>query len=207
MSSTGPPIRSYVLMVVLSFLIVKLGLTSVFVCTRRPALLVPILEAMPAFATDGRTETQRGESAVSSLSPNPDTSQGSDEAGTTLSTLEQKRAEGLTGRQLLQKERKRLTALEKEIDAKLSRLTKMQDEIQSKLAEHKTVQDSRIKHLIKIYTTMPPKKAAALIERLDMKVIIALFSKMKGENVGRILPNVSAEKAAKISERLAKLSF
>jgi flagellar motility protein MotE (MotC chaperone) len=51
---------------------------------------------------------------------------------------------------------------------------------------------------------MPPKKAASLIEKLDMNVIISLFSSMKGENVGQILPYVSAEKAAAISERLAK---
>jgi len=35
-------------------------------------------------------------------------------------------------------------------------------------------------------------------------VIISLFSNMKGENVGQILPYVSAEKAAAISERLVK---
>jgi len=99
---------------------------------------------------------------------------------------------------------KRLTTLKQEIDVKLARLEKIQDVIQTKLDEQKALGDERIKHLIKIYTTMPPKKAAGLIEKLDMNVIISLFSSMKGENVGQILPYVSTEKAAAISERLAK---
>ena len=107
-------------------------------------------------------------------------------------------------RQRLEEERKRLTTLKQEIDLKLVRLEKIQDAIQSKLDEQKAFGDQRIKHLIKIYTTMPPKKAAGLIEKLDMDVIISLFSSMKGENVGQILPYVSAEKAAAISERLVK---
>jgi flagellar motility protein MotE (MotC chaperone) len=104
----------------------------------------------------------------------------------------------------VEEEPKRLTTLKQEIDVKLARLEKIQDAIQAKLDEQKALGDERIKHLIKIYTIMPPKKAASLIEKLDMNVIISLFSSMKGENVGQILPYVSAEKAAAISERLVK---
>ena len=128
-------------------------------------------------------------------------------SGTRISptTLEKKRLQIEKERRQLKKERERLDALKKEIDGKLAKLTEIQTAVQGELNQRKVIQDSRLKHLIKIYTTMPPKKAALLIDKLEMEVIIALFSRMKGDIVGQILPHVSPEKAATISERLAKL--
>ena len=184
------------------FLIVKLGLISIFVCAKRPVFPVPILESNVALAEDAEDQPTRsqGVDSASALQAAPHTQQR--DAG--LRALEQNRGQIEVERQRLEEERKRLTTLKEEIDLKIARLEKIQDAIQSKLDEQKSVGDGRIKHLIKIYTTMPPKKAAGLIEKLDMDVIISLFSRMKGENVGQILPYVSAEKAAAISERLAK---
>ena len=51
---------------------------------------------------------------------------------------------------------------------------------------------------------MAPKKAAGLIEKLDIEIIVEVFSKMKGDSVGKILSYVKPEKAAMISERLIK---
>ena len=156
------------------------------------ALPVPVLDSRPALAED----------ADSPMPSQP--SLNSQNVGASVEILECKRAEIETERRQLERERKQLTALKQEIEAKVIRLSEIQDSIQRKLDEQKTIRDNKIKHLIKIYTTMAPKKAAALIEKLDMGVIIELFSRMKGEHVGQILPHVSAEKAAKISERLAR---
>jgi len=121
--------------------------------------------------------------------------------------LEQKRLQLEKERTELDAEREKLKGLSQEIDEKVAKLEKIQAAVRSDLEQKKMVQDARIKHLIKVYTTMPPKKAAVLIEKLEMEVIIALFSTMKGENVGQILPFVAPEKAALISERLAKLDL
>jgi len=51
---------------------------------------------------------------------------------------------------------------------------------------------------------MKPRKAASLIERLNMDFSVELLSKMKGDVVGNILSFVDIEKAARISEQLAK---
>ena len=202
MSGRNPLIRSQVQVTLLCFLIVKLGLISIFVCAKRPVFPVPILESNLALAKDA--EDQPTESRVLDSASAPQASPHTQRTGAGLEALEQNRAQIEVERQRLEEERKRLTTLKQEIDLKLSHLEKIQDAIQSKLDEQKAVGDQRIKHLIKIYTTMPPKKAAGLIENLDMDVIISLFSNMKGENVGQILPYVSTEKAAAISERLAK---
>jgi len=120
-------------------------------------------------------------------------------------TLEHKRLQIEKERRELKEERQRLDALKQEIAKNLAKLTEIQTAVQGKLDERKALREERVNHLIKIYTTMPPKKAAALIDKLEMEVIVSLFSRMKGDNVGQILPYVSSEKAAKISERLARL--
>jgi flagellar motility protein MotE (MotC chaperone) len=125
--------------------------------------------------------------------------------GISPETLEQGRLHLEQERLELDEERKRLDALKHEIDDKLAKITNMQTSVQRALDERKTVSDERIKHLTKIYAAMPPEKAAILVEKLQMDTIIALFSKMRGDNVGLILPHMSPNKAATISERLAKL--
>jgi flagellar motility protein MotE (MotC chaperone) len=202
MSGRYPVTRSQVQVTLLCFLIVKLGLISVFVCAKRPVFPVPILESNVALAKDAQEKPtkDRTPDSASALQTSPDRRQ----PGASPVALEQTRAQIEVERRRLEEERKQLTALKQEIDVKLGRLEKMQDAVQSKLDEQKVLGNQRMKQLIKIYTTMPPKKAAGLIEKLDMNVIISLFSKMKGENVGQILRYVSAEKAAAISERLVR---
>jgi len=202
MSGRFPFVRSQAQVTLLCFLIVKLALISIFVCAKRPVFPVPILESSLALAKDAQDQPTK--SRVVDSASTPQASPHTQQTGEGLGALEQNRAQTEVERQRLEEERKRLTTLKQEIDLKLVRLEKIQDAIQSKLDEQKAFGDQRIKHLIKIYTTMPPKKAAGLIEKLDMDVIISLFSSMKGENVGQILPYVSAEKAAAISERLVK---
>ncbi len=237
MSSKRSPIRSYALIILLCFLIVKLGLTTIFVCTKNPVLSAPIWESAAALAKDDKASHTKNRTSgsppdtASQVPPDaPDLTElqkeivsleahlkginqdidkyfkaGAPKTVISPETLEQKRAQLEKEGERLKEERKRIEALKQELDEKFVKLTKIQDAIQSKLDEKKILQDKRIKHLIKIYTTMPPKKAAALIEKLEMEIIIAVLSKMKGENVGQILPYVPPEKAAAISERLAKL--
>ena len=185
-------IKVYLPATLLGLLIVKLMLGGTVLYMKRPVLPVPILDSRPALAED-----------VDSPPPSqPSLNSRHVEAG--LEILERKRAEIETERQQLERERKQLTAFKQEIEAKLVQLSEIQDSIQRKLDEHKMIRDNKINHLIKIYTTMAPKKAAALIEKLDKELIMELFSQMKVEQVGQILPHMSAENAAKIGEHLAK---
>ena len=236
MDSSRTPIRTYVVVTLLCFLIVKLGFTSVFLCSKGSVLPFSFWESSAAMAKDGRgseADSRATKSAPSSPSPAspgaPDVIMLQREiasleaqlnglktdlerysrllgpGGITPETLEQERLHLEQERQQLDEERKRLNALKHEIDEKLVKITNIQTSVQSTLDEKKTVRDERIKHLTKIYSAMPPEKAALLVEKLHMDTIIALFSKMRGDNVGLILPHISPNKAVMISERLAKL--
>jgi flagellar motility protein MotE (MotC chaperone) len=104
----------------------------------------------------------------------------------------------------LAKKKVELMAIQEEINRKIESLTRLRNEIRSQVNQKKSMEDAKLRHLIKAYSAMKPQKAATLIEKLDINFAIELLSKMKGDTVGNILTWVEVGKAAKISEGLAK---
>ena len=104
----------------------------------------------------------------------------------------------------LSKKRAELMVIQEEINNKITTLTQLRNEIMAEMAKKKIFEEKNIKHLIKAYSAMKPQKAATLIEKLDTTFAIELLSRMKGDAVGSILSFVDTEKAARLSERLAK---
>lgn len=103
----------------------------------------------------------------------------------------------------LMRKKEQLTAIQKDITRKIEKLTQLRNEIRSQMAAKMTLQEGKLKHLIKAYSAMKPQKAASLIEKVDMKFAVDLLSHMKGDIVGNILSFMEIDKAAKISECLA----
>ncbi len=104
----------------------------------------------------------------------------------------------------LSKKRAELMVIQEEINSKIATLTQLRNEIMAEMEKKKIFEEKNIKHLIKAYSAMKPQKAASLIEKLDTTFAIELLSRMKGDAVGSILSFVDTEKAARLSERLAK---
>lgn len=102
------------------------------------------------------------------------------------------------------KKKVELMAIQEEITRKIEALTRLRNEIRTQLNQKKSMENAKLRHLIKAYSAMKPQKAAALIEKLNINFAVELLSKMKGDTVGGILTFVEVEKAAKISEGLAK---
>ena len=121
-----------------------------------------------------------------------------------LNFLIRKKAEIEKEEEKLAKNRAELMAIQKNITSKIAKLTQLRNEIRAQMATKKTVQEQKLKHLIKAYSAMKSQKAASLIEKLEITFAIELLSKMKGDVVGNILSFIEIDKAAKISERLAK---
>ena len=104
----------------------------------------------------------------------------------------------------LARKRAELMAILEEMNNKIAILTQLRDEIRAEMDRKKTVQEKKLKHLKKIYSSMKPQKAASLIEKLDMRFAVELLASMKGDVVGNILSFMDIKKAVRISERLAK---
>ena len=95
-----------------------------------------------------------------------------------------------------------LLALQEKINKKIEDLTRLRNEIRGELDRKKTAQENQVKHLIKIYSTMKPQKVAELIKKLDVNLVTELFSRMKGDAVGKILSFVDPAIGAKITQEL-----
>jgi flagellar motility protein MotE (MotC chaperone) len=114
----------------------------------------------------------------------------------------------------IKKERSQLESLKRDIEEKIEQLAAVQKKIDEGLAKKEqmtkqaqqqkdVVEEAKIKHLVKMYTSMNPKKAAEIIDKMDMRVVHQVFSNMKGDQVGKILSFVDRDRAAKITEGLA----
>jgi len=126
---------------------------------------------------------------------------------------ERKRIEAEEDR--IKKQKEQLESLKTEIEEKIDTLSKIQQEIAADLdkkealvsdkeQKQKAAEVAKIRMLSKVYASMKPKQAAAIIDRMDIDIIEKVFSQMKGEQVGSILSYVEKDRAAKISERLAE---
>ncbi|MBI9074727.1 MAG: hypothetical protein JEZ02_04875 [Desulfatibacillum sp.] len=103
----------------------------------------------------------------------------------------------------LERERKELELLRTEVEGKIDELETMQKQIYSLLEQLEGDYDKREKHLIKILSEMPAKKSAPMIDKLEMDLVIKLFSRMKSDTVASILPFLDPAKAAEIGQKLA----
>jgi flagellar motility protein MotE (MotC chaperone) len=156
------------------------------------------------------------EQAVQGKQPAPEKKQTA--AGTDVSALmkrldaERKRIQNEENR--IKEQKAQLESLKAEIEEKIDTLSKIQQQIIADLdrkeallsdkdQKQKAAEMAKIKMLSKVYASMKPKQAAAIIDKMDIDIIEKVFSQMKGEQVGSILAYVEKDRAAKISERLA----
>lgn len=99
-----------------------------------------------------------------------------------------------------------LKTLEAEVDKKLSELEKIRAEV-TRLLERKTTQEAKkVKTLSKIYEKMEPANAAAIIAGLDLELAVEILQNMKIKAAGRVLDNLSAPTAAKLSSSFPALA-
>lgn len=122
--------------------------------------------------------------------------------------LENKRRELAAREEELRKKEEELLILKKDIENKLAKLSQLQTELQGQLQKNveaaKQSQETRLKHLVGAYSAMKPDKAASLIQKLNDDVALQILSAMKSKDVGAILSFVETEKAARLSQRLAR---
>ncbi|WP_353683641.1 hypothetical protein V4D30_07100 [Thermodesulfovibrio sp. 3907-1M] len=98
----------------------------------------------------------------------------------------------------LAKKTEELKKLKSEIDAKL----KQQEELKAQLEK---AQQENYQRLAKIYEAMPPEEAASRIEKLDEDTAVALLLAIKPRQAGKILANVTPDKAAALSKRIVSI--
>ncbi len=178
------------------------------------ATVAPVVGVQEAQAqTEAQTEEQTQDEAQT---PDENQALGEQEAKTadqTAAPLETKPAgmdesdwKVLKAReeQLAAKERT-LRELEAQLGVQLVEIEKRNTQLRQLLNEVKAVKDERLQKLIKAYSNMKAKSAAAVLETMNPDLAVRILSGLGGRQAGEIMGFIETRKAAQLSEALTNL--
>lgn len=96
-----------------------------------------------------------------------------------------------------------LNAAESKLDQKIKALNALKAELTGLVNQANTQRDAEIVRLVKVYESMKPKDAAAVMAALDDKVLIPVAAKMKERSLAAILAQMPRPQAKALTEKLA----
>jgi flagellar motility protein MotE (MotC chaperone) len=117
----------------------------------------------------------------------------------------------------LQDRRQELDARARELDMRETLLKAAEQKLESRAAELKALEArlgagaakkeeadaARLKGLVTMYETMKPREAAKIFDRLDMKVLLDVATKINPRRMSEIMAQMSPEAAEKLTVELA----
>ena len=101
-----------------------------------------------------------------------------------------------------------LAATESRVDGKIAQLKELQTQIAALLVQRDAAQEKQVQALVKTYSAMKPKDAAAIFNTLDDSVLLPVAQDMKSDTLAPVLAAMSPDAARKLTVKLAdKLSL
>jgi flagellar motility protein MotE (MotC chaperone) len=104
----------------------------------------------------------------------------------------------------LKAEEQKVLALKKEIMEKIDALKSLETQLSSKLDTDKTNDAKSLKDLAKVYEATPAPKAAAMLEKLDVRTAAGITIHMKRERAGLIWGHLTPQKAVAITNEITR---
>jgi len=121
-----------------------------------------------------------------------------------LASLQKRQKELDMRESSLKAEEEKMLALKKEIMEKIDALKSLETQLSSKLDMEKTNDAKRLKELAKVYEATPPQKAAAMLEKLEVKTAAGITINMKRERAGLIWGYLTPQKAVAITNEITR---
>ncbi len=97
-----------------------------------------------------------------------------------------------------------LEAAQQSVSDKVGELQALRTELQELLRTVDTQQNERILSLVKIYETMKPREAAAILETLEIQVALDVLEKMRETKSAPILASMDPQKASAITVEMSR---
>jgi flagellar motility protein MotE (MotC chaperone) len=95
-----------------------------------------------------------------------------------------------------------LRAAEEQVGKRLSELQTLRDDIRGMLTGLDEERTARVMGLVKMFESMRAAQAAAILEKTDADIALAVLSRMNKGKAGKALAAMTPEKAAYFAERL-----
>lgn len=122
-----------------------------------------------------------------------------------LFNILQKKQNALDTRESLVKaEEQKIVALKKEIVEKIDALKLLESQLISRLDADKSNDIKRLKELAKVYEATPPQKAAAMLEKLEVRTAAGITINMKRDRAGLIWGYLTPQKAVAITNEITR---
>ncbi len=106
------------------------------------------------------------------------------------------------GREIDMRE-KLLAAAEARVEDKIAELKEIRAAVESLITQFDSVEDAKIKSLVKIYESMKPKDAARIFDSLELDVLIEVIGRMREAKAAAIIAKMNGESAKIITTELA----
>jgi len=117
----------------------------------------------------------------------------------------QKKQKALDTREsLIKAEEQKIVALKKEIVEKIDALKLLESQLSSRLDADKSNDIKRLKELAKVYEATPPQKAAAMLEKLEVRTAAGITINMKRDRAGLIWGYLTPQKAVAITNEITR---
>ncbi len=107
----------------------------------------------------------------------------------------------------LNRREQNLKAMEDEINAKLEQMQILEARLQDMLKEADAAKDAKFRQLVDVISNMKAKQAAEVLSTLDERIAVRVLAGMRGRQAGEILTYAQPEKAARLSEALARMNM
>ncbi|MCL2669801.1 MAG: hypothetical protein FWE89_03860 [Syntrophaceae bacterium] len=91
-----------------------------------------------------------------------------------------------------------------EINGKIEELKSHEARLSERLDTAKTEDVKRLKELAKVYEASPPQKAAAMLEKLDIKTAAGITINMKKDKAGLVWGHLNPQRAAEITKEITR---
>ena len=95
-----------------------------------------------------------------------------------------------------------LAAAEQKLDAKIKALETLKVTVEGLLAQQSKQEDERVGSLVKIYESMKPREAAAILGDLESDILLDVIERMKESKSASILALLDPSRAKTITEEL-----
>jgi flagellar motility protein MotE (MotC chaperone) len=99
---------------------------------------------------------------------------------------------------------KLMATTEQRLDQKLAEVQKVEASIKASIHTLSDQEEAQIASLVKVYETMKPKDAAAILQGLERPILIDVAARMKEAKMSAILASMEPDKAREVTVLLAK---
>ncbi|MGV2432299.1 MAG UNVERIFIED_CONTAM: hypothetical protein LVQ98_02745 [Rickettsiaceae bacterium] len=97
-----------------------------------------------------------------------------------------------------------LKATENKLEQKVNELKVLQSQVAELMQGYDAQEENKYKSLVKIYENMKPREAAKIFDELDMKMLVAIITRMKEARSAPIIASMQPNKARELSIELTK---